>query len=66
MFVYDSHKQQAWLHRGSAETTKRSRLNDERTSDLTLPSHKKELVKAIDIADIIDKFAESNRIVVLN
>ena len=64
--MYDSHKQHAWLHRGSAETPKRSRLNDERTSDLTLLSHEKELVKAIDIADIIDKFAESNRIVVFN
>ena len=48
------------------KTPKRSRLNDERTSNLTLLSHEKELVKAIDIADIIDKFAESNRIVVLN
>ena len=37
----------------------RSRLNDERTSDLTLLSHEKELVKAIDIAVIIDKFPES-------
>ena len=47
------------------KTPQRSRLNDERTSDLTLLSHEKELVKAIDIADIIDKFAESNRIVVV-
>ena len=47
------------------KTPKRSRLNDEKTSNLTLLSHEKELVKAIDIADIIDKFAESNRIVVV-
>ena len=48
------------------KTPKRSRLNDERTSDFTLLSHEKELVKAIDIAGIIDKFAERNRRVVLN
>ena len=28
---------------------KRSRLNDERTSDFTLPSHEKELANAMDI-----------------
>ena len=48
------------------KTPQRSRLNDERTSDLTLLSHEKKLVKAIDIADIFDKFAESNCRVVLN
>ena len=49
-----------------SKSTQWLRLHDERTSDFTLLSHEKELVKAIDIAGIIDKLAERNRRVVLN
>ena len=45
---------------------KRARLNDKRTSDLTLLSHEKELSKAINIDKIIDNFSETNCKVALN
>ena len=49
------------------KTPKRSRLSDERTSDLTLLSHEKELSKDKDIEKkVIDKFAETNRRVQLS
>ena len=44
---------------------KRARLSNERTSDLTLLSHEKELTKAMDTSNIIDMFADTNCRVVL-
>ena len=63
-FNYSSSTLSPYMNR--VKTPKRSRLNDERTSDFTLLSHEKELFEAIDIAGSIDKFAERNRRVLLN
>ena len=49
------------------KTPKRSKLSDERTSDLVLLSHEKRLTKGLSIESIIDEFAtrESRRIPLL-
>ena len=54
-----------FLHNEQSKPHKWARLSDERTSDLTLLRHKKELTKAMKTSNIIDMFANTNCRVVL-